>query len=198
MDTFDFRLKHPCTIAFCGASRVGKTHALVDMLLHADEVFDTKFDKIVIVFSVWQDILEELKARRPDTVFVQSTEEAEEHLDSGLETFYAIDDAMLEFERNPAANKYITDFFCRRSHHSKTTVAILIQNLFVKTMRPCLLQTCYLCIFNPIRDKIILQNLNKQFSPGSKGYIVAAMKIATETNGHQYLLFDFTVDTPDQ
>ena len=198
MDSFDTALKHPCTVVLSGAARVGKTYTLFDILRHSDQVFDTHFERIIICYSAWQNIYDEYKKHRPDTIFVNSTEEAEDYLDGSVNTFYAIDDAMLTFERDSEANTYITDFFCRRSSHTKTTVAILIQNLFVKSMRACLLQTCYLFLFNPIKDKTILQTLNKQFCPGKKGYVVEAMKIATEKNGHQYLLFDFTVDTPDK
>ena len=88
--------------------------------------------------------------------------------------------------------------FTNLSHHMKCSVFFLTQNLFYqkKVFRTLSLNAHYIFVMRSKRNLGQMKFLAQQTCPGNIKFIVEAFTDATR-NPFQFLLFDFSPDSPD-
>lgn len=191
---FNCKLSFPSSMVVAGSSFSGKTFFVIDLIKNRDKVYKSRVNKVVYVYSHFQDKFLEL-AHDEEVVFVSDKEDIETHLQPGALLIY--DDQMLSFERNAKSNFEITNWVIRRVHHEKIGLIIILQNLFPKSLRSMLINVMYLVLYKNIRDKRSIQVLAAQYAPQKGRYLLDAMEDVSR-EPFKYLLFDFSPEMPDK
>ena len=119
--------KHPCQIAVFGASQTGKTHYVIDMLLH--DWLTPAPEKVYICYHFYQPIYEQLKEKMHNVIMLDDQLINCESLNPFVRTLVIFDDLMTEV----AHSKFVTKLFTGGSHHQNVTVISVLQNLFLRT-----------------------------------------------------------------
>ena len=91
----------------------------------------------------------------------------------------------------------VTNFFTRGSHHLNLTVFYLVQNLFFRGIRTISLNSQIVVLFKKPRDSQQLSFFARQSYAEHTKEIQTIFADATK-KAHEYLLFDFRSETPDQ
>ena len=129
---------------------------------------------------------------RDSRIPVRLIEGLPENLKTRPGTLLVIDDLQNE------AGKAVCDWFTKNSHHYRTSVIYLVQNIFLKSPehRTASLNAHYIVLFKNPRDSTQILHLAKQFAPNNPKYVVDAFRQATE-KPHGYLMLDFKQDTDE-
>jgi len=111
VNQFDCRLNFPMSMVVAGAAFAGKTFFVLDLIKKRDLVFKEKVQKVVYVYSHFQERFQEFSNDEQGS-FLSHQEELETHLSPGSLLIY--DDQMLNFERNAKSNFEIINWVIRR------------------------------------------------------------------------------------
>lgn len=154
-----------------------------------EDAFYTPPKRIIICYSRSQFAYEEIKKLSPVPVtFIHG-------LDPELKT---LPNTLLIIDDLQEHSDLISEWFTKNSHHYKTDVIYLTQNLFLKTPshRTASLNAHILVIFKNIRDKSQIMCLARQVSPENTEFIMSAYRQATK-KPHTYLLLNLKQQTKD-
>ena len=191
-----FTFKHPTTVLIAGPTQCGKTHFLIkairNRLIHPDP------QRIVWVFSEWQDAYADLLQDKPHIEFVKNfNAQLYESFDPHVRNMLVLDDQMENQSAHKRSSDSLVKFFTQGSHHRNLTVVYIVQNLFNqdRSMRTVSLNAHYLVVFKNPRDGTQIQTLASQIYPGNNAVLLDAFKDATSTpvggsTGRGYLLLD--------
>lgn len=173
----DFRFLTPTTISITGASSSGKTSYLVKILKKAEHLFDPKPKNLIIVYSQYQDLYDEIKKLENfDSIrFVEGFNINIEEVNDAILVF---DDQMRQLFQNPGAG----DLFLKFSHHNRVTVITLTQNLFPtgKYSKDIRLNIHYYVIMKSFTLQSQVKYLGLQLFSQYKHFLVSAYKKACE------------------
>lgn len=183
--------KHPFTAIISGPTSSGKTEFIKKCLRYAEEVFDTKFDRILIYFGEWQPAYMELgKGIEFKEGLPQSTDYSN---DIDKTKLIIVDDLMRE-----ASSNVMVDLFTKGSHHKNLSVMFITQNVFHQGagQRDISLNTNYMVLFKNPRDRAQVQHLARQVCPENPKFLQEAYFDAT-SRPFGYLLLDLKQSTPE-
>jgi hypothetical protein len=187
------KLIHPSNILVAGPTGCGKTYFVMKLIMN--DMFTTRFDRIVLVYSEWQPLYDDLRLYRPDTEFVRELNEDLYHsFDRTRDNLVILDDQMT----SGGSKGTTTNLFVQGSHHRSITIIYLVQNFYEKNknQRTLSLNTQYIILFKNPRGLSQAMSFGKDMFPTKGHAFVDVYKDATiEANG--YLLVDNRVDTPD-
>ena len=197
---FDLRFYTPSTFILAGASQSGKTTFVLNLLRQIDSYFANPKCKqnVIYYFKEWQEALELFQNEDIVTQWINELPTAEEFKNKTLPykdgdgSIVVIDDFGQEL------NSDIQDIFTVLSHHTNTTVFLLVQNIFPKNrvFRDISLKSTYIVLFKNPRDASQISHYARQFAPGNHHYIVDAFRECTK-NAYSYMIFDHHQATPD-
>jgi len=190
MDAFSFQIKHPCAGIISGPSGSGKTFLIAKMLKKRREIFDTPIDKVIYIYSHFQDIFHELQANDPGIIFTSNIEDMQNLATTPC--LIICDDVMDSMKRGSRAQELITRFFVQSSHHLSCSVFLVLQNLFHPGVREISIQSHFLILFDQPRDRSTIGIVARQIVPGQSSFLVEAYKRACETREHGYLVIDLS------
>ena len=184
----DCRFKSPFTCLIAGASGSGKTTLIEEMIKRWKEVFDHRPTKIYIAYSHSQPKYESIKNNAPCEVVL--IEGLPEDLVTDEYSLLIIDD-LAETHASQ-----IKSFYTRKSHHLKTDVITINQNLFDKNpfFRTVSLNSHYIIVHKNPRDQSQIIHLAKQIAPGDTEFLVFSFHDATR-RPYTYLLCDLKQST---
>ena len=203
-----FKLITPFSCLLSGPSGAGKSSLLVEMVKKHDEVFDIKPTAITICFAHMQPAYEEI--RQAIDVPVNLVEGLPSDLITPVNSVLIVDDLQ------SMATKEVAFWFIRKSHHLRTSIFYLVQNLFEKDpahrtisinanyiskYKPVIFCCILLSIFSKVmfkspRDSSAIVSLAKQIYPGHNKFLVDAYREATK-EPFSHLLIDLKQATPD-
>lgn len=189
----DVRLKWPFRMLVAGSSGSGKSTLMLRLVANAEECMTRSPKLIVVFYSHMQDTYEAIKKSSPCPVrFVKGG--PDEDFTSQPGTLLLVDDLQTTH------SAVMSEWFTRKSHHSDTSVAYLVQNIFDKSPhhRTISLNATYILLFKNPRDKSQITHLDKQVFPGGGGLLTKAYRLATEDSPHSYLLIDFNQSTGEE
>lgn len=187
----DFRLRHNRTMCVVGPSHSGKTTFTLQLLDHRNEIFDTRPNRVVWCYGIYQHELNSILTEKGY------------HTHAGLITASDIkpyDLVVLDDLLNESQNsKEVTNMFTKAAHHKPCFIIFIMQNLFPagKESRTRSLNTHYYVIFKNPRDKSQLEFLARQILPRKSKALIEVFEAATEMP-HNYLFLDFTQECPDK
>ena len=194
MNKFSNKLYHPSNILVAGPTGSGKTNFVYRLL--ANNMFTTKFDRIVIVYSEWQSLYDKLRLLRPDAEFVKEfTEQLYESFQPTQDNLIILDDQMT----NLGSSKSVTDLFTKGSHHRNITIIYLVQNFYEqnKNQRTISLNSQYIVLFKNPRGHLQASKFGMEMFPNMSRDFANVYKNAT-LDAHGYLFIDNHVSTADE
>jgi hypothetical protein len=198
IQTYDARFKHPSTVLLCGSSKSGKTTFVHKCLRNANDMFVSPPSYTLFYYAAWQDVydqmrnenlVQEWKNECPQKDYIEELGEKHKH-SGGL--LVIIDDMLSQM------NKDMADLFQVVSHHSKTSIWFLSQNLFHddKHYRDMKLNVNYIVLFkNPNNTKQAMRFFNQIAPETSKALLKVFQKVTKQP--YSYLVFDLHQETPD-
>ena len=175
---------------------LGKSTLMFQMIKNRKSWINGDIKRIVFCYSYLSEDLLDIKRKEPNDVYlVDNLDDVDTYLVRN--TLLVLDDQLTLLNNKIAAQK-ITDFFTKRAAHEHLSVCVLIQNLFIPSMRTISINTSYMIIMNCPKDKTIATTLAKQFSPHNTRYFLEAYKDACVNRLRGYLLLDFNQTTPEK
>jgi len=180
--------QHPFSAIVSGPSGCGKTQFTLKFIQHMDKMVNTKVDKILWCYGIYQDIFD----KYPLVQFHEGLPDLN-IFDGKERTLLILDDLMSETDER------VTMIFTKISHHRNVSVLYLTQNLFYKGKhtRTISLNAHYLILFKNVRDSTQVANLARQMFPGKSHFMLEAFKDATLVP-FGYLLVDLRPDTDER
>lgn len=193
--SYNLRFIRGATHLIVGPSGCGKTFRTCNILRWKNHIIQEGhlIKNIVLCYSAWQPIYEQLKREGVVTKFIKKNPSSDEFVtlvrdysDKGG-SIVVIDDFMNNI------NQDMVDIVTVQSRHYNTTTFILFQSLFPpnRLARQISLNVKYLHIHKNPRENAQIQTLARQVSPKNSKWIVAAYHKVTE-EPHQCLLLDLT------
>lgn len=179
----------PFTLILSASSFSGKSYLIRDLLNNHRHLFSDKFKKIYYCYSEENSVNERIR----DAIYVRGL--PKDYVlsnPSGEHTLIIIDDMMNEL------NEDVANLFTKNCHHSNISVILMVQNLFHqgKYSRAIALNTRYLIVFKPVRDRSQIYCLCRQLMP-SKSKILLNTFNEIFSKPYSYVLMDFTQNCPD-
>ena len=190
MDAYTFQIKHPCTTIISGPSGSGKTFLIAKILKRRRELFDTPLERVIYIYTHYQEIFHELQANDPGIIFTSNIEDMENLAERN--TLIICDDIMDTMKRGSRAHELVTQFFVRSSHHLGCSVFLVLQNFFHPGVREISIQSHFLIMFDQPRDRSNFGIISRQILPGQSRFLMEAYKRACEQREHGYLAIDLS------
>ena len=160
----DVKLRHPFRLIITGPTQCGKSHLLFDILDNLPECVNTKFQKIIFIYGVYQPIYDSY----PDIHFTNDLGILKTR--PGVPTLLVLDDVMNLIKDSAELETIFT-----RGRHEGFSIILLMQSLFyhgnvLKTIRN---NTSYYAIFEHLQDTLRVANFAAQLEPKNSEYFKA-------------------------
>lgn len=183
------RWEHPWAALVAGSSGAGKTTFIKRFLRHLEAMSDTKFCEIILFYSEWQPVYNELaELRKID--FREGLPRGDDFPENAGPKLVIMDDLMAETDKN------VVNIFTRASHHRNLSVFFLTQNLFHRGQREISLNSNYIVVFKNPRDRAQIAHFARQIWPENARFVQDAYADISG-KAHGYLLFDLKQNTPE-
>lgn len=183
-----------------GASGVGKTWFIYQLLKHKDVMFgDQPPTKIRYYYGIYQDLFDDMKRDIEGISFQEglpTEDELLEFCNPPNHVLIMIDDLMSSACKSDLVEK----IFTRISHHRNCSCFYILQNAFVqgKNQVTINLNAKYLEIFRSPRSLLQLAYLNNQIFPHKPNLLIDAYNDVMENNKYGYIIIDITAHCPDE
>ena len=191
-NTYTRYFAHPFPMLVTGPTGCGKTQWIKKLIRCADTVCMPPPKRIIYVYSIWQPVFNELKG----VEFVKGLSEGFfGQFDGSIPCWIILDDVMDDAINSSS----VANLFTKGSHHLNLSVIFIVQNLFKqgKYSRDITQNIHYGVIFKNPRDKSIIANFAKQFSPGKSKALLDIFTLITK-KPFSPMVIDFKTDTPDE
>ena len=196
-------VKKPQLLVFCDNKSnnynticsTGKTSLVLQLIRNRHEWFDKPSSRVIFLYNFLQPELVQLKREDPNVILVDNLAEAKEL--AIKDSLLVIDDKQQEMSQKSFLNEVI-EIFIRGVRHNEFNCVLLVQSLFLDNLRVIMNNCNYLVLFNSPRNKQGINFLAKQISPNDWRYIVDAYRHACYDKPFCYLVFDFTMATPER
>jgi hypothetical protein len=186
-------LTTPSSILVSGSSFSGKTYFISKLLQNKAKMFAQEPVEILFVYSVWQDLYDEMTEKVPGIKFVDfmpSLSDIEQFSSSGEPKLLIFDDRMADLKDFNGFEKLFT-VFC---HHRNLSIILVVQNIFhqAKCLRDISLNVQCIILFKNLRASDQVSRLATQMFAGKKRkWFLAAYEDACIKNApHGYLMID--------
>lgn len=194
---FDATIKTPSILICSGAPMAGKSSFCLNLLKHAHNMFDKKFDNVIWFYGERSKTIDEIQSNT--SLNIQTVDGLPEDVDpfivEGANNCFIFDDLQSEVLTNPK----LTSLFSKKCHHRSVTIFLIVQNLFYNGRERLSMFRCahYLCIFQSHLDKSQIYSLAHKILPGKQKLFIKIFEAATnKPNG--YLFLDGHQHTPPE
>lgn len=192
---YDMRLRNPFTMLVAGPSSSGKTTFVAKVAEMRDQLYDQPAGRVYYFYRVWNESFETMNFVHEFVEGMCTMDWLRENINPEANDTVIIDDMAGEVDADTER------IFAMGSHHMKTNVILLCQNLFTrnKHFREISINSKYAVIFKNPRDASTITHFARQFrpGPGNSSKVVRIYKQATK-HPHTYLLIDFNQATPEK
>lgn len=187
----------PATAMIVGPTMSGKTSLIYEILKHADGMFQTPPARIVIAYTEYQPLFEEMEKNIDRLVLHQglpSKEQIEDWSEGVQHIVLVLDDMMMQVAKSEES----LNLFCVTAHHRRVSVFMLAQNLYMpgKFARTISLNCHYVILFRNVRDSRQVLTFGSQVFPLKLKYFKEAYDKATSIP-FGYLVVDMSPSTDD-
>lgn len=187
----------PATAMIVGPTMSGKTSLIYEILKHADGMFQTPPERIVIAYTEYQPLFEEMEKNIDRLVLHQglpSKEQIEDWSEGVQHIVLVLDDMMMQVAKSEES----LNLFCVTAHHRRISVFMLAQNLYMpgKFARTISLNCHYVILFRNVRDSRQVLTFGSQVFPLKLKYFKEAYDKAT-SRPFGYLVVDMSPSTED-
>lgn len=185
---------HPSTILVAGPTGCGKTNLVYNLIVK--DMFEPKPQRIVWIYSEWQDFYSRLKEYNTEIDFRKEVSpDLYDSIKPNIRNLIVVDDKMSE----AGNSKVLSRFFTEGSHHRNLSIIYIVQNLFDKgkSHRTISINSQYFIVFKNPRDKLQIGILSRQMF-GDNGKYLVDVFIAATKEPYTFLLIDLRPDTPEE
>lgn len=181
-----------------GPTMSGKTSLVQKILKEATGMFQKPPERIVIAYTEFQPLFEEME-KSIDTLILHqglpSKEQIDEWSDGVEHTGLVLDDMMMQVAKSEES----LNLFCVTAHHRRVSVLMLAQNLYMpgKFARTISLNCHYVILFRNVRDSRQVLTFGSQVFPSKLKYFKDAYDKATSVP-FGYLVVDMSPSTEDK
>lgn len=187
----------PATAMIVGPTMSGKTSLIYEILKHADGMFQTPPERIVIAYTEYQPLFEEMEKNIDRLILHQglpSKDQIDEWSEGVQHTVLVLDDMMMQVAKSEES----LNLFCVTAHHRRISVFMLAQNLYMpgKFARTTSLNCHYVILFRNVRDSRQVLTFGSQVFPLKLKYFKEAYDKAT-SRPFGYLVVDMSPSTED-
>ena len=182
---------HPQSAIIAGATKTGKTTLIKKLLTQPEVMFKPALQKVIYVYSVWQDIYSELEAFWGNSiVFRESIPSRAELLEVSQSKEYIA--LILDDKQSALKNPEIADFVCVLCSHRNISTFILVQNFYYdsKVLRTITLNVQTIILFKNRRSQQQVKTLAGQLCPGNTKFVMDSYFKAISQSNYSYLVID--------
>ena len=199
---FDVRLQTSFNCLISGSSGTGKTTLVKNLLRLRAQLFTEDPEKIFLFYNNDQPIYDEMLREGLIDQKIDANVDFPtiDYLTTLVAPFKRGRGSMLIFDDIMAdITEDFTKIICNMSHHEKSSVIFLTQNLFFKhkVFRTLSLNMHYMFLMTNERDKQQISNLGRQVCPNNPNFLVDVYSAAA-ARAYEYLLLDFRVNQNKQ
>jgi len=199
---FDVRLQSNFNCLVAGSTSSGKTTLVKNLLRLRNQIFSINPEKIFLFYNNDQSIYDEMlrEGLIEEKIDVKENFPTLDYLTTLVAPYKKGNGAMVIFDD---VMSDITDDFtkiiCNFSHHERTSIVLITQNLFYKhkVFRTLSLNMHYMFLMTNERDKQQISILGRQVCPNNPNYLVNVYSAAA-SKAYEYLLLDFRADQSKQ
>ena len=172
IDPEALKLRNYFQLIISGPSQSGKSKLLFDILDNLSSCVNSKFERIIFVYGVFQDVYK----KYPHIEFTDDLEILK--LRPGVPTLFVLDDVMGSIKDSTV----LEDLFTHGRHERISTILVL-QNLFyqgrvLKTIR---MNATYIAIFEHLQDTLRVTTFATQLENRNTAYFLEAYTDITKT-----------------
>lgn len=181
----------PQSMIISGATKSGKSTLIKNLLMLPDSMFSPPVDKVIYVYSIWQDIYTELEAFWKDRIIFTESIPTKDYLLSVSEAKSQIA-LILDDKQSSLTKPEIADFVCVLCSHRNISTFILLQNFYYdsKVLRTVALNVQTIVLFRNRRSQQQVKTLATQICPGNTKFFMDAYYKATNQSNYSYLVID--------
>ena len=185
--SYDLRLFNSSSLIVSGPTQSGKTTFILNMLEHANEMFQNPISKIYWISNTLPAI------RKPNFHYMVGLPDEFDFVQSNA--VLVIDDLMSESLNNAA----ITNLFTRVAHHQNVFVIFVTQNYFSQCKQGTTRRrnVHYLALFKNPADMSEIRNVGSKMYPGDPKFLPSVYNDATKFP-HGYLFIDYRQETANE
>ena len=206
--SYNITFKSPFNCIIAGPTGSGKSNLLKSFLKYRSILCNVKFEKVILFYSMWQSIYDEMKELKIVDDFIEDIPSTDELLTmiNQVKNFDSIDpphqllifdDLLMNItQRKDNLVSLLATVF---GHHKNLSLIFISQLLFKPgDIKYNILSENihYLFFMKSPRNSSKIIHLAKQISPYDISFIVESYKNATK-EGYSYIMFDFHQTTDD-
>lgn len=193
----------PTRMLICGPSESGKSHFILSLIEHRNEVFNQTFASVVLWLpkenlQKYDDYIQAARRLMGSTDFQargglpkQSDMSMGRH--AGEPRLYIFDDQMLTFFSSPV----MADLMVRGSHHDKISVVVVTQDYFGARgpFRHTIMRNfTHQVLFKDLADKTTMRNISIKLVPNEPKFLLDALhwirKNPVKCGNSRYIIID--------
>lgn len=182
IDEEELKIKIPSGTVISGATGSGKTSLLFRFIKNVETLFTPPPKEIIYCYGQMGPHVYKLQNMGITCVDGVPSEEI---LSNASRPYLLIFDDMMSI----VSEKYLSDIFCKRSHHENFAVIFITQNLFDKNIRVARNNAQYILLTRSFNHLKPIHSLGSHLFPHQSSYFRAAFEDATE-QPYGYLFID--------
>ncbi len=178
----DLQIKIPSGMIISGATSSGKTQLLIRLVENSASMYDPPPKRVLYCYGQLGDHVYKLQKMGAECFEGIPPDEL---IDKMEKPFLLIFDDLMSC----VSEKYLSDIFCKRSHHQNFGVVFLTQNLFDKNIRVSRSNAQYLLLTRSANSMNSIRNIGSQLFPRKLDYFLKSYADATN-EPYSYLFVD--------
>lgn len=180
-----------------GAPYSGKTHFVVNLLRHADELINSPIDNIVWFYGEYNKTVDIVKTEHSNklTTVEGIPDNVEDYIDAKKQNLFIFDDLMMEANNNTK----LSSLFYKKCQHANVSWILIVQNIFHHGKERLTFYRCahYLTLFYNSLDKSQIYSIAQKILPGQQKLFIKLFEMAAN-RPHGYLFIDGHITTPPE
>lgn len=179
-------LKVPSNTIIAAPTGSGKTSLCIELIRHRNYIFESKFEKIILCYSIMQDSYKMLQGENVE--FFQGVPDVgnleEWSLKDGGKHVLCIFDDLANVMLTKSNIAFTEALFEKYGHHFLISNLFITQNIFNKSMRHISLNSHYFIILKYVRDLNQVNYLARQIFPDQSKSFMNAYNDAIQSSSN--------------
>lgn len=178
----ELKIKIPSGMIISGATSSGKTQLLMRLVENLGSMYEPPPKRVLYCYGQLGSHVYKLQKMGAECIEGIPSDELISKMEKPFLLIF--DDLM-----SCVSEKYLSDIFCKRSHHQNFGVIFITQNLFDKNIRVSRNNAQYLLLTRSVNSMNAIRNIGSQLFPRKLDYFLKSFADAT-SEPYTYLFVD--------